>query len=101
QDDGCRERGAPWSPSTASTTEPRRDREYQLADAMHDEGSLRSMPAETRRSGDRQGDHNFLLLQSGSTDGPCGLPKSCNASQTEHSSRKAVEPVSGLPAKVW
>ena len=29
------------------------DREHQLADAVHDEGSLRAVPAEARRSGDR------------------------------------------------
>ena len=35
---------------------PRGDRLDQLADAMHDEGDLRAVPAAARRSGDRQDD---------------------------------------------
>ena len=35
---------------------PPRDRLDQLADAMHDEGDLRAVPAAAARSGDRQGD---------------------------------------------
>ena len=37
----------------------------QLADAVHDEGDLRAVPAAPRRSGDRQGDGRLLLLQPG------------------------------------
>ena len=32
---------------------PRRHRQHQLADAVHDEGGLRAVPAEARRPGDR------------------------------------------------
>jgi hypothetical protein len=42
-----------------------RDREHQLADAVHDEGDLRAVPAAPRRPGDRQGQHGLHLLQPG------------------------------------
>ena len=37
----------------------------QLADAMHDEGDLRAMPAAASRSGHRQGQLRVLVLQPG------------------------------------
>ena len=47
---------------------PSRDRIDQFADAMHDEGNLRAMPAAAPRSGDRQGQLRVLLLQPGPAD---------------------------------
>ena len=44
---------------------PPRDRADQLADAMHDEGDLRAVPAAPQRPGDRQRDGRLLLLQPG------------------------------------
>ena len=46
------------------------DRLDQLADAMHDEGDLRAMPAAPPGSGDRHRDRGVFLLQPGSGDGP-------------------------------
>ena len=71
----------------------RRHREHQLADAVHDEGSLRPVPAEARRSGDRQGVDHLLLLQPGSGAGPRRFPEPGGAAASEHRAGKAVEPV--------
>src|SRR5690606_39783664 len=54
-------RRAPGSPEAA----PLRDRLDQLADAMHDEGDLRAMPAAARGSGNGRADLRVLLLQPG------------------------------------
>jgi hypothetical protein len=48
---------------------PLRDRLHQLADAMHDEGDLRAVPAAARRSG-----HRHRLLQ---PDQPLAYVFSC------------------------
>ena len=40
--------------------------QHQLADAVHDERSLRAVPAEARRSGDRRGNDHLFVLQPGS-----------------------------------
>ena len=63
--DGGRESGAPRSARTVSEERARRHRQHQLADAVHDEGSLRAVPAEARRPGDGQGRDYLLVLQSG------------------------------------
>ncbi len=42
----------------------------QFADAMHDEGDLRAVPAAAPRPGDRQGDLRVLVLQPGPADRP-------------------------------
>ena len=62
------ERRAPGAPRRAAAvprSEARRHRQHQLADAVHDEGSLRAVPAAPRRSRDRQGGVHLLLLQPG------------------------------------
>ena len=41
-------------------------RQHQLADAVHDEGDLRAVPASAQGSDDRRRDGGVLLLQSGS-----------------------------------
>src|SRR5262245_16308202 len=65
---------------------------------MHDEGGLRAVSAEARRSADRPRDHHLLLLQPGPGAGPCGLPESGGAASPEHGPGKAVEPVARSPA---
>ena len=57
-------RGASCGPSTT------RIGEHQLADAVHDEGSVRAVPAEVDRPAHGQGDGRLQLLQPGSADGP-------------------------------
>ena len=47
--------GAPRRAGAVSEDGSRRHRQHQLAYAVHDERSLRAVPAEARRSGDRQG----------------------------------------------
>ena len=42
--------GAPRRAAAAPRPEPRRHRQHQLADAVHDEGGLRAVPAAPRRS---------------------------------------------------
>ena len=54
-DDGRGEGGAPRRARAVPQAGARRHRQHQLADAVHDEGGLRAVPAEARRSGDRQG----------------------------------------------
>ena len=54
---------------------PPRDRLDQLADAVHDEGDLRAVPAAAPRSGDRQGQLRVLLLQ----PGPAARPRRLSA----------------------
>ena len=85
----------------------RRHRQHQLADAVHDEGSLRAVPAEARRSEDRQGDDHLLVLQPGSGARPGGLPESRGAAAAEHRAGEAVEPLArssaarqGAPARI-
>ena len=53
-------------PGAASQARPQGDRLHQLADAMHDEGNLRAVPAGASRSRDRRRARGILLLQSGS-----------------------------------
>ena len=69
----AREGGAPRRPRTLPQAESRRDREHQLADAVHDEGSLRAVPAEARGSCNRQGVDHLLVLESGPGDGSRGF----------------------------
>ena len=49
--DGGGEGGAARRAGAVPQAGPRRHRQHQLADAVHDEGSLRAVPAEARRSG--------------------------------------------------
>ncbi len=67
------ERGRRGAAGTAQALFPARspgDRVDQLADAVHDEGNLRAMPADASRSGDRHRDRGLFLLQPGPGDGP-------------------------------
>ena len=63
--DGRGEGGAARRARAAPAARPRRHRQHQLADAVHDEGSLRAVPAAPRRSGDRPRGVHLLLLQPG------------------------------------
>ena len=56
---------------------PLRDRLDQLADAVHDEGNLRAVPAAAARSADRQDALRVLLLQPGPAARLRGLPRAC------------------------
>ena len=76
----------------------RRHREHQLTDAVHDEGSLRAVPAEARRSGDRQRDDYLLLLQPGPGARSRRLPEPGRAVAPEHRAGEAVEPLVRSPA---
>ena len=53
--DGGGQGGAARRAGAVPQAGPRRHRQHQLADAVHDEGGLRAVPAEARRPGDRQG----------------------------------------------
>ncbi len=65
--------GPAWGPRAISKGEASGHRQHQLADAVHDEGDLRAMPAAASRSGDGRGDGGVLLLQSGSIARSCGF----------------------------
>src|SRR5262249_9781562 len=94
-----RERCPPWRPSASAPAQSHRNCEHQLSDAMHDEGSLRAMPAEAHRSSDRKGNHHLFLSESGPADGSRGLQKPEHASSAEHSAGKAEWFVVGLFAE--
>ncbi len=72
--------------------------EHQLADAVHDEGSLRAVPAETRRPRDRTRDRRLLVLQPGSGHGPRGLSQPRRPPAPEHRAGEARQSVAGSPA---
>src|SRR5476651_1518529 len=97
-DDGGGESGAPWRAGAAPEAGTRRYREYQLADAVHDEGSLRAVPAEARRSEDRPGNDYLFLLQPGSGHGPRRFSEPGRAPAPEHGAGKTREPVVRSPA---
>ena len=67
-DDGGRRRGPPHGAGAVSQAGPSRHRVDQLADAMHDEGDLRAVPATASRPGDRRGELRLLVLQPGPAD---------------------------------
>jgi NAD(P)H-flavin reductase len=79
-------------------TESHRHRQHQLADAVHDERSVRAVPAEARRPADRTRDDHLLVLQPGSGHGPCRLPEPGGAAAPEHCPGEAVEPLAQSPA---
>ena len=56
---------------------PSRDRVDQLADAMHDEGDLRAVPAAPLRPGERHRNGRVLVLQPGPGHGPRRFPGTC------------------------
>src|SRR6202040_3595763 len=72
--DGRRRRGAPGGLEALFPSRPPRDRLDQLADAVHDEGDLRAVPAAPPRPGDRHRDRRLLLLQPGPGNGPRRFP---------------------------
>ena len=87
--------GAPCSEARHGVLAPlpqpaaRRHRQHQLADAVHDEGGLRAVPAEARRPGDRQGDDRLLLLQPGSGARHGRLRATCRAPARQHGAGEA------------
>ena len=72
--DGRRRRSAAGGFEALFPPGPPRDRVDQLADAVHDEGDLRAVPAAPPRPGHRHRDRRLLLLQPGPGDGPRRLP---------------------------
>ena len=89
QDDGGRRRGAAHGAEALSQAVASRHRVDQLADAMHDEGNLRAMPAAAARSGYRQAELRFFLLQSGSGTRQRRLRRARCAFVAERSAGKA------------
>ena len=78
---------------------PSRHRLDQLADAMHDEGDLRPVPAAPPRSGDRQGERGVLLLQPGPGARPGRFPHPAPPPVAERRAGKADQAVDRpLPA---
>ncbi len=63
--DERRPRGAPRRARAAPRSAAPRHRQHQLADAVHDEGGLRAVPAEADGPADRQGARRLHLLQPG------------------------------------
>ncbi len=72
--DGRRRRSAPGGIEALFPPRPPRDRVDQLADAVHDEGDLRPVPAAPPRPGHRHRDGGLLLLQPRPGDGPRRFP---------------------------
>src|SRR5262249_41684240 len=72
---------------------------YQLAHAVHDERSLRAVPAAAHRPGDRKRNHHLFMPQSGPADGPCRFPESGHTFEAEHGSGKAQQHVAGSSVK--
>ncbi len=66
-----------------------RDRLDQLADAMHDEGDLRAVPATPLRPGDRHRDGRLLLLQPGPGDGRRRFPDAAPPPRRRTAPRKS------------
>ena len=98
-DDGGGEGRAPRRAGAAPAARPRRHRQHQLADAVHDEGGLRAVPAEARGPGHRPRGVHLLVLQPGPGDGPGGLPEPQRAAAAEHGAGEALEPVARSPAR--
>src|SRR6185436_21017624 len=82
----------------ALSTEPCRHRVDQLADAMHDEGDLRAVPAAPHRPGDGQGDDRVLLLEPGPAAGRRRLEEPRRPPPPEHRPGKADRPLGAAPA---
>ena len=66
-----------------------RDRVDQLADAVHDEGGLRAVPAAADRSGQRRAQCGVLLLQPGPGAGPGGFSGAARAAGAERRAGEA------------
>ena len=87
--DGGGGAGAPRHPGAASQARPHGDRLDQLADAVHDEGNLRAVPAGASRSGDRRGERGVLLLQPGSGPRPRRLRQPARAARRRTACRRS------------
>ena len=72
--DERRRRGAPGGLEALCAARPPGDRVDQLADAVHDEGDLRAVPAAPPRSRDRHRDGRVFLLQPGPGNGSRRFP---------------------------
>ena len=83
--------------SRPSQARPPRHRLDQLADAMHDEGDLRPVPAGAEGPGDRRGDGGVLLLQPGPAAGPRRFPRRCTSASARTRCRRS-SPSSGSTA---
>ncbi len=97
--DGRRARGAPRRAPSVPRSASHRDRQHQLADAVHDERSLRAVSAEARRSEDGQGDDRLHLLQSGSAARRRRLRPPPPAPASQLDAREALERVAGPRAQ--
>ncbi len=82
-DDGGGGAGAPRRAGAVPQAVAPRDRLDQLADAVHDEGDLRTVPAAAARPRDRQGELRVLLLQPGPAARPRRLPRAGRATGAE------------------
>ncbi len=82
-DDGRGRRRPTHGAGTSSQARTSRHRVDQLADAVHDEGDLRAMPAAASRSGDGRGQLRVLLLQPGPADRPRRLRRARGAAHAE------------------
>ena len=67
-----------------------RDRVDQLADAVHDEGDLRAVPAAPLRPGDRHRNRRVLLLQPGPGHGPRRFPGTCAARLSQNGAQEKL-----------
>ena len=76
-------------PGAASQARPQGDRLHQFADAMHDEGNLRPVPAGAARSRDRRRARGVLLLQPGPGSRPRRLRQLARPARSERRAGKA------------
>ena len=99
RDDGGGRRGAPRRVETLFPPGAPRDRLDQLADAMHDEGNLRAVPAAPLRPGERHRNRRLLLLQPGPGPRPRRFPDPAPPPLTKRRPGKADQAVGRpLPA---
>ncbi len=87
--DGRGRRGPPRRPQALFPPGAPRDRLDQLADAMHDEGDLRAVPATPLRPGERHRDGRLLLLQPGPGPRPASISRRCAAASARTARRKS------------
>ncbi len=89
RDDGGSRQGPAHGPEAPPETGAPGDRQHQLADAVHDEGNLRPMPAAERRSAHRRADGGVLVLLPGSVARPRRLRGAARPAGAEPAAGKA------------
>jgi NADPH-dependent glutamate synthase beta subunit-like oxidoreductase len=94
-DDGGGGRRTPHRARAVSVAEASRHRLDQLADAVHDEGDLRAMPAAAARSRHGQDELCVLVLQPGPAARSRRLPGARHAPQAERRAGEAHRAVGG------